>query len=337
MKSKKPLISIIVPVYNGAKYIDTCLQSIIKQTYNNTEIILINDGSTDNSEEILNKWQKKDKRVKVIHQQNGGVSNARNSGLNIAKGEYITFIDIDDYIYEDYINYLYTILEKNNADISVIPQPQKFTSSTPIIQKEQDDKIIIMSGIEAACNMLYYNFAIGPWNKLISHSLITKNHLKFHEHLHFGEGFNFSIDCFQRANKVAVGHKKYYFYRTDNPNSAMTKFKKRVVIGSLEAQKEIQKNILNPTKETMRACKYANWHTICDCYNMIIGCKVIYQNKELYLDLKKKCRKDALCVLNAPISKKDKIKGIFYFINPYFTAKLINRCRIRKFTPESIK
>ena len=96
--NEKPLISVIVPVYNVAAYLDECVKSIVNQTYSNLEIILVDDGSTDESEALCDAWGDRDSRVLVIHKENGGVSTARNAGLWLAKGSYISFVDGDDYI-----------------------------------------------------------------------------------------------------------------------------------------------------------------------------------------------------------------------------------------------
>ena len=115
----KDLITVVVPVYNVEKYIKKCIDSIINQTYKNIEIILVNDGSTDNSGKICNDYAKKDCRIKVIHKENGGLSDARNFGIENTTGKYITFVDSDDYIEIDYVEYLYNLVVKNKVDISI--------------------------------------------------------------------------------------------------------------------------------------------------------------------------------------------------------------------------
>ena len=331
-KNEQPLISVIVPVYNGESYIDDCITSVLNQEYKNFELILVNDGSQDGSKEKLDIWEEKNKKIKVIHQINGGVSAARNKGIENANGKYITFIDIDDCISKDFLFYYYNLIKKFDAEIALTPMPQKFSNPAECITEKIEDDIKVWSGEKTACEMLYYNIAIGPWNKLISKELIDKYNIRFNNNLAYGEGFNFSVDCFQRAKKVAVGRKKVYYYRVNNPNSAMTKFKLKLVTGSIEAQKCIKKNLVNETEELLKACRYANWHTYCDCLNTIIGCKVIEQNKELYKEIKKVCKEDSKYAINAPVPRSDKIKGILYGINPYLTAKLINKFRKRKFT-----
>jgi len=123
-----PLISVIVPVYNVEAYLRECVDSIIHQTYTNLEIILINDGSPDNCGAICNKYSVKDKRIKVIHKENGGLSDARNVGIDASTGEYLTFIDSDDWIESDMIESLYNNLKDSNADISCCGFYQAFVN-----------------------------------------------------------------------------------------------------------------------------------------------------------------------------------------------------------------
>ena len=113
------LVSIIVPVYNVEKYLERCLDSLINQTLKDIEIILVDDGSTDDSGNICDKYAKKDKRIKVIHKENGGLSDARNIGLSIANGRYLQFVDSDDFIHKQMIEILYNTIINNNADISI--------------------------------------------------------------------------------------------------------------------------------------------------------------------------------------------------------------------------
>lgn len=332
--TKNPLISIIVPVYNGQKYLSECINSILNQDYKNIEVIIVNDGSKDDSPKIIDEYAKKDKRVKAIHQENGGVSSARNNGIDNANGEYITFIDADDYVESDYIKYLCNLIVDNNADVSLTPFPNKVTQNSKKINSQIEDYIVIWSGEEAMKNMLYYKVVISSWNKMFRSKLLMENKIKFNQNLSFGEGFDFTIASFQCSRKVAVGHKKVYNYRVDNASSVMTKFSEKLVTGSIDAQKNIKNSFITPNKSVNNAWKYSNWHTHCDCLNTIVGCNVKKQCEVLYKNLKKVCRNDAFCVIDAPISKKEKMKGILYFISPYFAAKIINHFRLRKFTVE---
>lgn len=106
-----PLISVIVPIYNVEEYLPRCLESISNQSYKHIEIILVDDGATDSSTKIIQKYVQKDERMRAIHKTNGGLSSARNRGIQEAKGEYLTFIDADDYVANDYVEYLFNLLK----------------------------------------------------------------------------------------------------------------------------------------------------------------------------------------------------------------------------------
>ena len=112
-------ISVIIPAYNSSKSINKCIDSIITQTYNNLEIIVLNDGSKDNTLDIIKNYEKTDKRIKIIDKENTGVANTRNKGINVSSGEYLMFIDSDDYIDKDYIENMYKEMIENNSDIVV--------------------------------------------------------------------------------------------------------------------------------------------------------------------------------------------------------------------------
>ena len=111
-------ISVIIPIYKAEKFLDKCIGSVVGQTYENLEIILVDDGSPDNCPAICDSWAEKDRRIKVVHKENGGLSSARNAGLDVVTGEYFGFIDSDDWIEKDFFEFLITNALKENADIS---------------------------------------------------------------------------------------------------------------------------------------------------------------------------------------------------------------------------
>lgn len=161
-----PLISVIIPVYNVEKYLDRCISSVVKQTYENIDIILVNDGSTDSSGEICDRWSKRDRRVRSFHKTNGGLSDARNYGLTKAAADYITYIDSDDYVHESLFERLYDILNKTESDISIV---------NPVHVKEGQEavfcdkgKLKIYSNPESAIEALLYqnDFLVSAWGKL---------------------------------------------------------------------------------------------------------------------------------------------------------------------------
>ena len=125
--TKDPLISVIIPIYNVEKYLERCLNSVVKQSYSNLEIILVDDGSTDNSLSICQLYESKDERVRVYTKKNGGLSDARNYGIHNSKGQFVALVDSDDWISEDYVQVLYDLLVKYNADVSVAELEETFT------------------------------------------------------------------------------------------------------------------------------------------------------------------------------------------------------------------
>ena len=117
--TQAPLISLIVPIYNVASYVDRCVASLVNQTYSNLEILLVDDGSTDGSGALCDEWAKKDSRIHVVHKENGGLSDTRNQGIKLSKGDYLAFIDGDDYIAPEYCEKLYQALAAHDADIAL--------------------------------------------------------------------------------------------------------------------------------------------------------------------------------------------------------------------------
>ena len=167
------LISVIVPIYNVEEYLSKCIDSIIHQTYENLEIILIDDGSLDNSGNICDKYAQNDKRIQVIHKKNGGLSDARNVGISKASGRYITLIDSDDYVLEDYVDFLYKLLKEKNADMSVCKQKVIYENGGEIYTGT--NKEYILTPKETLRMALYSNdFDISAWGKLYKKELFDK-------------------------------------------------------------------------------------------------------------------------------------------------------------------
>ena len=159
------LISVIVPVYKVEEYIKTCVNSIRRQTYHNIEIILIDDGSPDECGVICDQYANLDKRIRVIHKKNGGLSDARNAGMNIANGEYISFIDADDYVSEYYIETLYKILKDNDADMSICGCNIVYDDNGCLVRSESN-KTEVCSQEECIRRSLSIHLRQSAWGKL---------------------------------------------------------------------------------------------------------------------------------------------------------------------------
>ncbi|MFA1820245.1 glycosyltransferase [Virgibacillus oceani] len=161
----QPDISIIVPVYNSSPYISKCIDSILAQTFRKFELILVNDGSADQSGHICEQYAQQDGRIKIVHKENGGVSSARNAGINIASGEFITFVDADDWIYKDMYSKLYNLCKETNSDISICSIYREINGK--VIDTKREALIKEMDNTEAMKQLFtgkYFRFAV--WAKL---------------------------------------------------------------------------------------------------------------------------------------------------------------------------
>lgn len=169
------LISVIIPVYNVEKYLPKCIDSVMEQTYENIEIILVDDGSTDGSPSICDAYGEKDERIRVLHKANGGLSDARNAGLEIAKGAYIGFVDGDDWIHPCMYQRLYELLQEHNAELSVC-QYRQVSSKDSVKEEIENGKVLVYHGLEAM--EAYINEELperipsSAWCKLYSRGLI---------------------------------------------------------------------------------------------------------------------------------------------------------------------
>ena len=207
------LISIIVPVYYVEEYIEKCVESIINQTYKNIEIILVDDGATDNSGKICDELGKRDSRIKIIHKANGGLSDARNAGLKIAKGEYIGFVDSDDYIAKDMFETLYNLNKKYNSEISIVSFYEIYKGK--VIGVRDSKNLEELTKIEAIRELLIdTNIQSYAWNKLFKKELFDG--LEFPTNKNF-EDIATTLLLFEKANKVVLlEDPKYYYVRRDN-------------------------------------------------------------------------------------------------------------------------
>ena len=313
------LVSIILPVYNVQTYIEECVESIMNLKYKNFEAIFIDDGSTDDCYAILMNFAKKDKRIRVYHKENGGVSSAKNLGLKKAKGKYITFVDPDDYVTPDYIDYLLNLIKTNDAEISV----SKGILDNYNMKPEAKDNIFCYSSKEALIDILTYKMNVAVWNKMYQKEFLDKNNIQFYEDVFMGEGFNFNVKCFSCANRIAIGFHKTYFYRRDNNNSATTKFKVEKWENAIYAIDKMKKNLNLKDKELENAWLFAKWRTNVDAYTLL----TITNNQNNYPKFKEKTlsfgKKYASIAFRFNCSKKDKIRAICLKTFPSLLPRLL--------------
>lgn len=242
---KSPLVSIIVPAYNVEMYIEMCVRSVIKQTYKNIEIIVVNDGSTDDTPQILNRIKESDNRICVVHKKNEGVSTARNTGLDVALGEYIVFVDGDDYISDDYVEYMLQAMLKTDSEIFISKNCYTKRDESQV----KEDRIDILSSEDATALLLSPRIIVGCWNKMFKMSFLNRNKLCFSTTLFYGEGLYFITTASQLAKNIVVGNRKVYYYRRNNELSATTKFDIEKIYNGEKALNIISRDIKINTKK----------------------------------------------------------------------------------------
>lgn len=235
------LISIVLPIYNVEKYLKKCIETILNQTYDNIEILLVDDGSTDHSGEICDEFEKKDKRIKVIHKTNGGLSDARNTGLKHAKGKYISFIDSDDYVSEKYVEELYTLLKTNNAQIAVC-NFQRVKEDGQVVSTEdiQSETLSSKEALEKLNDRKFYPTSIVAWNKLYDIKLFDDILYPLGK-LHEDEYTTYKL--YYKAKKVVITSNVLYYYRTVQTSIMNRTFNKNRldIIEALEERMEFFK------------------------------------------------------------------------------------------------
>lgn len=306
----KPLISIIIPIYKVESYLRRCLDSIVHQTYTNLEIILVDDGSPDNCPQICDEYAAKDNRIVVIHKENGGLSDARNAGLDICKGEYISFVDSDDWVSSEYISELYSSIEIGCADIAIVNH--KHVTDAPVKKVSKKHYTKLLSRQQALFILIarQHQPFVTSWGKLYRSNLFSNIRFpigKYHE-----DEFTSHL-LFNVASKVIYSKRIMYFYY-QRANSIT---KENHILDAIEAFENrlsfaIENNLktLIPYAATNLCWEYLNF-----CYNKFL-------NKEDY--------KQVLCKIKniRHLMSLRKATDVFLFIflqNPkfYFFIKKI--------------
>lgn len=218
---KEELISVVIPVYNVEKYLAKCIKSVINQTYSNLQIILVDDGSTDNSGSICDEYAKKDRRITVIHKKNGGLSDARNVGIKYSIGKYIGFVDSDDYIHEK----MYEIMIKNmishKANISIVNRYYVFEDGEELLRYSINEPIKIMNNIEAIEEMNSFStFDMAAWDKLYEKNLFYD--IKFPVGK-LSEDFYIMYLLFEKCERIVFDSRPLYYYFQRNNSISRNK------------------------------------------------------------------------------------------------------------------
>lgn len=308
---EKDLISVIVPVYKVEKYLEKCIESIIKQTYTNLQIILVDDGSPDNCGKICDEYAKKDSRIEVIHKINGGLSDARNVGINRANGRYIGFVDSDDYIKEDMYEKLINLIKEYDADISICNLYDVIDGNECI--RNKDNGIHEYSRIDILKEILLdKNIQSYAWNKLYKKELFDE--IKYPIGKKY-EDIGTTFYLFEKCNKIVVTSEPEYYY-LKRADSLVNNVTESTVLDYTEII--IQRYLY--TKENIKELKkYNNYYlakTLITAHNDIellgsISEKMQEKYKELYnlvYNIMKNDREDIEELFNA--EQKKAIKNL---------------------------
>ena len=307
----KDLISIVVPIYNVENYLNKCINSILKQTYKNIEIILVDDGSTDSSGYLCDQISKTDNRIIVIHKNNGGLSSARNTGIDNCNGKYIIFIDSDDYISENMVKFLYEDIINTQSDMSICGYYEVYKNDV----KEalhSNERFTISS--EEALSYLYSNYCVITslaWNKIFKRNLFEK--VRFTEgKVH--EDDIIILDILKNINKISFNLKPLYYYVQRN-NSITGKFssKRLDCLYALENREHYFERIKR--KDLIDLNTFKKYYIVTE---FIKSCKKNKENK--YEELIKECEIKKKKYFN--LIKKSKYislkRKIYMFISYYF-------------------
>lgn len=313
-------VSVIIPVYNVENYLKRCVYSVINQTFKDLEIILVDDGSTDSSGKICDEFKFIDERIVVIHKKNGGLSSARNVGIRMSTSEYITFIDSDDFVTSDYIDYVYGLLKKYDVDVVSVDY---IRTSNEKILKNREDKITIFSDNDSVTNYLKCgcrrknNFP--AWNKIYKRNLFSD--ISFPEGKIY-EDMNTNLLVFMKTQKTINSTKMCYSYWINPKSITQNNFTKKnfdLLIAS--------GNILNTVKKENNSemLKYANAINAKAYFSLLVKIfkdkEFINYNKNEVKDLLKKFKSNFkyLFINEIPLSIKF-VSAIFYLFYDFYIS-----------------
>lgn len=320
------LITIIVPVYNTEKYVERCLKSIVLQTYKNLEIIVVNDGSLDNSLKICEKIAKVDERIKVFSKENGGLSSARNFGLKQATGKYIGFIDSDDYIEKSMYEYLYKLIKENQSQISICGH--NIVEKDKIIRQVNCDYDEVTYDSKTAFKLLLEDKVINNFScdKLFSFNLFKNVEFKS---LCYHEDVGTVFKLFYNSKFVTVGNKPYYNY-VMNANSISHNLNSKKIYDSFLAYLEIHNFVLKNDVDFKNVSVIRMAHAAIASINTFIRNKEESSNLACIINIKNVIKNNLNLILsNKNINKSCKLYCIMLNVS-FPIYKIICKLNIKR-------
>lgn len=307
------LISVIVPIYKVEKYLSKCIDSILIQTYNNLEIILVNDGSPDKCGSICDEYAAKDSRIIVIHKENGGLSDARNVAIDIATGEYLTFIDSDDYVTSDYIETLYQLVKTHNSKISVA-LPQTFYEGEDCIIVNKKISVTCFDSLEAIEEMFYQKqFDTNAWGKLYHHTLFDTG-IRYPKGILF-EDLPTTYLLFAETDRISFTNKRIYYYMLRKDSIEGSTFNTKKAESALQIFKlmETHSNLLNKVRKSYE-CRMLSFS-----FHLIVKMPDYHECQNILYDKIKEYRRHVL------FNNKARIKNRVACLISYLGINLVKR------------
>lgn len=319
MKQAKK-VSVIVPVYNVEKYIKRCVKSLISQDYSNIEIILVDDGSPDKSSTIIDDLATLDARIVVIHKENGGVSSARNAGLDASHGDYIMFVDGDDWVDNNYVSCFLDMAE--TSDCQIVYNKNNYGDGL-----NQANKNVYSSvDAEKAMEWIYTGeIFVAVWNKIYEARLLKENKIRFNENIWYGEGMLFNIQCLQVVDYIGVAERNVY-HQTYNPDSAMRSFNLRSSYCGLSSM-YLQRAIWKKKSKAIEAA----WKYHCYRYNRsIISGIGTSDMMDQYGDVFKECVRNLRKDIALPLKYETRIRAkIGWILCAFFPKYMVRRAVVQ--------
>ena len=312
------MISVVVPVYNVEKYIKKCIDSILNQTYKEFELIIVDDGSSDSSGLICDEYSNIDEHIKVFHKKNGGLSDARNYGIIKSSGEYITFVDSDDFIAPQMIEMLYKKLSENNCDISICDPVHCFENDSA--EFELANRTMILNS-EKAIEKLFYqkSFLTSAWGKLYKKELFAN--LKFPVGMLF-EDSAIMYKLFERANNICYFSAKLYGYLHRESSITTSRFSERD-FDILKITHEIIDHYSDVNFYSKKLYKAAVTYHLNAAFRIFLNATSEFKNHKMYIDSKEIIKNYKCNVLfNLNVRIKTKFAIIMYIISKKALKKI---------------
>lgn len=319
--NQKALITVIVPVYNVEKYLDNCVNSLVNQTYKNLEIILVDDGSSDNSPQICDKWKQLDGRIKVIHKENGGASSARNAGLDAAVGDYIGFVDSDDYIDFDMYEIMLKQIMDNHAD----------AASCAIVRENPDGSVEMWGSKQARLNILDNTsllqlvgaaegiLPVSPCNKLFSKKVISD--IRFDLRFKYAEDVLFNFQVSENIKTMVVQNVARYHYVSNETSVSHRSFDKHRF-----DEHKVMDIIFDMTKKKPEIYKYCVKGDVLKSFRTIKQMMSADNETDKFWTIRNRIIKNRKEIFKSDIySKETKLKTLLLWLMPHVYMVIISK------------